>query len=207
MLTRTETMTRGSTILACENGDFVQPAVGRVPAVFLDRDGTLIVDKPYLAVPDDVEILPGVVDGLRALQAAGYLLVVVTNQSVVARGYFDVDAAIQVHERIKELLTRHDVSIAAFYFCPHHLEGTVEPWIRRCPFRKPGPGMLWRAAADWSIDLKRSWMVGNAHLDIAAGRAAGCQGILVGTLSGVGFAEAARAISARAHATVPRDWP
>ena len=184
----------GQTILACQKRVSERPANGHQRAVFLDRDGTLIVDKPYLGAPDDVEILPGVVEGLRLLHNADYMLIVTTNQSGVARGYFDVAAVGRVHDRISCLLAPHGVQIVAYYFCPHHVDGSVEPWIGSCLCRKPGPGMLWQAAADWSIDLARSWIVGNAGLDLDAGRAAGCAGFLVGPETGLGLVEAAQTI-------------
>jgi len=184
----------GQTILACQERVIRKPTNGHQSAVFLDRDGTLIVDKPYLGTPDDVEILPGVVEGLLLLQDAGYVLIVTTNQSGVARGYFDVSAVGRVHDEVNRLLLQHDVQIAAFYFCPHHVDGCVEPWVGSCLCRKPGPGMLWQAAVDWSIDLSRSWIVGNARLDLEAGRAAGCAGYLVGPETGLGLADAARTI-------------
>ncbi len=184
----------GKTIMACQERVSERPAKGRQRAVFLDRDGTLIVDKPYLGAPDDVEILPGVVEGLRLLQNADYMLIVTTNQSGVARGYFDVAAVGRVHDRINCLLAAHGVQIIAYYFCPHHVDGCVEPWIGSCLCRKPGPGMLWQAAADWSIDLARCWIVGHDGLDLDAGRAPVCGCFVVGTENGICLVEAAQTI-------------
>jgi len=150
------------------------------PAVFLDRDGTLIVDKPYNANPDDIELFPETCQAIRDLSQAGYLLVVVTNQSGVARGYYDEAAVSAMHDRLDDLLSSTERPILAYYFCPHHDSGRVSDLAIACPCRKPEPGMLLRAAEDWAIDLSRSWMIGDMATDAEAGWAAGCRSILVG---------------------------
>lgn len=167
---------------ACD-GVRPRPGAGRrrgERVVFLDRDGTLIVDKPYNSNPAEIELLPGVVEALRLLDESGYRLIVVTNQSGVARGYYDELAIQRMHDRLNEIFGAAGVVILAYYFCPHHREGTVPELAVACPARKPGPGMLLRAAADWPIDLRRSWMIGDQATDARAARAARCRPILVG---------------------------
>jgi histidinol-phosphate phosphatase family protein len=137
------------------------------PAVFLDRDGTLNVDKRYVASPSDVELVPGAAAGARALADAGFVLVVASNQSGIARGFFTAAQADRVDARIRELLASGGVTIAAFYRCPHLDEG--------CECRKPRPGMLLQAASELRLDLPRSWTVGDRARDVAAGKAAGCR--------------------------------
>ncbi|MGH2457330.1 MAG: D-glycero-alpha-D-manno-heptose-1,7-bisphosphate 7-phosphatase [Chloroflexota bacterium] len=157
------------------------PEAGSFRAVFLDRDGTLIADRPYSADPDRIELLDGVIEGLALLDRAGYRLIVVTNQSGIARGYFDEAALARMHQRIDELLKPAEVSVRAFYYCPHHVEGIDPALARPCWCRKPGPGMLLRAAADWSIELPSSWLIGDRLTDCQAGERAGCRSVLLGT--------------------------
>ncbi len=152
------------------------------PAIFLDRDGTLNVEKNYLHTWEQWEWLPGVCEGLRALKQAGFLLVVVTNQSGVARGYYEEEQLHSLHMRVNDDLAARDVAIDAFYHCPHHPDFTGA-----CDCRKPEPGMLLRAANDLNIDLRRSWLVGDTCNDILAGLRAGCRCLLV--LSGYGISQ------------------
>jgi D-glycero-D-manno-heptose 1,7-bisphosphate phosphatase len=147
--------------------------VGR-PAVFLDRDGTVIVDKVHLTDPDDVELVPGAAESLRRLNGAGLSVVIVSNQSVIARGMTtreQVDAAM---DRLQELLLEEGAYVDAFYYCPHH-----EDFSGPCDCRKPKPGMLFDAAVEHDLDLERSYMVGDWWSDVAAGHAAGVTSILV----------------------------
>lgn len=146
---------------------------GRPAAVFLDRDGTVIHDRCYLSEAGGVELLPGVAAALARLAAAGYLLVVVTNQSGVGRGYFTRAAVGAQHRRLRRLLAAEGVRLAAIEVCPHTSEDG-------CRCRKPLPGMLLRAARRLGIDLARSYMVGDKASDVGAGRAAGCRTIAVG---------------------------
>jgi D-glycero-D-manno-heptose 1,7-bisphosphate phosphatase len=150
------------------------------PAVFLDRDGTLIRDLNHAFDPKRIEILPGVCAGLARLQASGYALVVVTNQSGVARGYFTVRDVRAMNAALDRALRQEGLRIEAYYFCPHHPQGTVAAFANLCLCRKPRPGLLLRAASDLGLDLAASWLVGNAPSDILAGRAAGCRTVLVG---------------------------
>ena len=152
------------------------------PAVFLDRDNTLILNDGDLGRPDDVRLVDGVADGLRTLRDAGFRLVVVTNQAGVARGKFteeDVDA---VHQRIATMIDdqAHRIGlIDRFYYCPYHPEGSVTEYCRDHVWRKPHPGMILQAARDMELELTRSWMVGDQERDIAAGKAAGCRTVLI----------------------------
>lgn len=149
-------------------------------AVFLDRDNTLVDDSEgYLSDPRKVRLLPGVADALRRLADAGYLLIVVTNQSGIARGYYTIKAYEQVNEELARQLASHGVKLDAIYYCPYHRDGTVEPYIGDSEERKPNPGMLLRAARDLDIDLQASWMIGDTLSDMQAGRRAGCHTVFV----------------------------
>ncbi|AMV72652.1 D-glycero-beta-D-manno-heptose 1,7-bisphosphate 7-phosphatase [Desulfuromonas carbonis] len=156
------------------------------PAVFLDRDGTLNVEKDYLYRVEDFEFIPGAVNALRRLKAAGFLLFIVTNQSGVARGYFTLEDVERLHHHVQQELVRQGTAIDAFYVCPHHPERGLDPWRRTCDCRKGNPGLLLQAAGDYGVDLSRSFMVGDKVADIEAGRRAGCTPLLV--LTGYGSA-------------------
>jgi histidinol-phosphate phosphatase family protein len=147
--------------------------------VFLDKDGTLIEDVPYNVDPARMRLMPGAAEGLRALHAAGYRLIVISNQSGVARGYFKEAALAAVEARLRELLAEAGVPLTGFYYCPHHPEGSVAAYAVECCCRKPQPGLLVRAAREHHIDLAGSWFVGDLLNDIEAGRAAGCRTVLL----------------------------
>lgn len=144
------------------------------PAAFLDRDGTLVREVGYLADPADLELLPGVPSALRALQAAGYVLVVVSNQSGVGRGLFGLSNVHEAMARLRGALRGHGVEIDGIYFCSHHPDSG-------CPCRKPRPGLLVRAAEDLHLSLRDSVMVGDKVLDVETAHQAGAVGILVRT--------------------------
>jgi D-glycero-D-manno-heptose 1,7-bisphosphate phosphatase len=148
-------------------------------AVFLDRDGTLIHDPGYLGDPARVRLLPFVGDVLRAFAEAGFLLVVATNQSGIARGRFTETDYQAVRARLDELLAAEGVHLAASYHCPFHPEGVVPAYAIDHEDRKPGPGMWLRAAADLGIALEASWSLGDGDRDIVAGKRAGTRGILL----------------------------
>ena len=150
------------------------------PAVFLDRDGTLVEEVPYLHDPARVVLLPGV-GALAAAAAAGYALVVVTNQAGVARGLYDEAAVAAVHRRLGELLAGAGVRLDAVLHCPHHPQGTVPGYARTCRCRKPGPGMLEAAAERLGLDLAASFLVGNHPSDVGAAVAAGVTPLFVAT--------------------------
>ena len=147
--------------------------------IFLDKDGTLIRNVPYNVDPELVELLPGVGAGLRALQTAGYGLVVITNQSGIALGYFTEVELLRAMRRLWALLAAEDIYPMASYYCPHAVEGTVAPYAHICTCRKPQPGLLLRAARDLEIPLDESWMVGDILNDVEAGRRAGCRTVLL----------------------------
>jgi D-glycero-D-manno-heptose 1,7-bisphosphate phosphatase len=151
-------------------------------AIFLDKDGTLIEDVPYNVDPHQMRLLPGVAKGLQAFNAAGYKLIVVSNQSGVARGYFPETALRGVERRLRELLLPEGeagVALTGFYTCSHHPEAVLSQYRCDCTCRKPAPGLLLQAAAEHGIDLASSWMIGDILDDIEAGRRAGCRTVLI----------------------------
>jgi histidinol-phosphate phosphatase family protein len=149
------------------------------PVVFLDKDGTLVVDVPYNVDPARIRLAPGAADGLPRLAAAGYRLAVVTNQSGVARGLFPEAALAGVERRLGELLADIGVPLAGFFYCPHHPAGTVPSYAVECECRKPAPGMVLAAARRLGADPRACWMVGDILHDVEAGRRAGCRTVLV----------------------------
>lgn len=144
-------------------------------AVFLDKDDTLVPDVPYAADPERTVLLPGIAQGLRLLHAAGFVLIVVTNQSGIARGLYPESAVVAVGERLGELFNECGVPLTGFYYCPHHPAGTLPTIAIECLCRKPRAGMLLRAADQHGIDLTQSWMMGDKVDDVLAGQAAGCR--------------------------------
>ena len=150
------------------------------PAVFLDRDGTLIEERGYLDRLDLLELFPWTADALRLLHRAGYATVVVTNQSAIGRGIIDEAFLATVHEAIDARLAPH-ARIDRYYFCPHLPDAPVEQYRDRCACRKPRPGMIEQACRDLDLDASRSVMVGDRWLDVACGRAAGTRTVLVRT--------------------------
>ncbi len=176
----TATVQAGHLVLTHAICGLVEEALFPNRAVFLDRDGTLITNRHYGSDPDEIEFLGGVAEGLRALRAAGYRLVLVTNQSGVARGYFDEAAVAGMHDRLQRMLDEEGAALDGIEYCPHHPEGTVEPYAVECACRKPAPGMLKRAARKHGVDLSASWMVGDIAADVEAGKRAGARTILVG---------------------------
>ena len=148
-------------------------------AVFLDKDGTLVNDVPYNVDPDRVTLSPNAIEGLRLFSRLGYTLLVVSNQAGVARGFFPESALEAVWRRIDQLLAAEDIQLDGYYYCPHHIEGTVGEYAQACDCRKPLPGMLLQAAVEHDIDLEASWMVGDILHDMEAGKRAGCRTILI----------------------------
>lgn len=154
-------------------------AVHRAPALFLDRDGTLTYPYHYPSRPEHLRLSPGVGEPLRALRRAGFRLIVVTNQSGVARGYFTEQDLDRMHAHLRAELAAQGVELDAVYYCPHHPEGVIQGLNIRCDCRKPMPGMLLQAAHDLQLDPTRSWLVGDILDDIEAGAQAGCRTALV----------------------------
>jgi D-glycero-D-manno-heptose 1,7-bisphosphate phosphatase len=151
------------------------------PAVFLDRDGTLIEDVGYLDAIDRIAVFPWSVDAVRALNRAGLPVVVVTNQSGIARGLFSCETVGAVHDEISRRFADGHARVDAYYYCPHHPRGTVAEYARECDCRKPGCGLVERAARDLNLDLARSFVVGDQWTDIALAHAVNARGIFVRT--------------------------
>ncbi len=150
-------------------------------AIFLDRDGTINVDVGYLHRLDDLELFPWAADALRLLKRAGYLLVVVTNQSGVARGMIDPGFVQVCHDEMRRRLQPAGADLDALYYCTHHPLGSIKEFAVDCRCRKPMPGMIEDAARDLDIDPTQSWVVGDKWLDVNLGRAVGARSILVRT--------------------------
>lgn len=148
-------------------------------AVFLDRDGTLVHPRHYPSRPEDLHLYNNIGPGLRAIQRAGFRLVVITNQSGIARGYFTEADLQRMHEYLVKELEQLDVRLDAIYYCPHHPAGVIRELTMRCNCRKPQPGMLLKAAADLDLDLQQCWFIGDILDDVEAGNRAGCRTILV----------------------------
>ena len=151
------------------------------PAVFLDRDDTLVVDSGFIDHPDKVKLVSGAIEAIRRLRDAGYRVVVASNQSGVARGYFDEARLDEIHDRLQQLLASGNAYLDGIYYCPYldGSEATVEAYRKESGLRKPAPGMLLKAARDLDLDLSKSWMIGDSARDIQAGQAAGCRTILI----------------------------
>jgi D,D-heptose 1,7-bisphosphate phosphatase len=154
-------------------------------AVFLDRDNTLIHDPGYISSPEQVHLIDGIGECLKELQDLGFKLVIVTNQSGIARGILSENQLEQVHLKLRRLLADFNVNIDAIYFCPYHPDGTVTQYSVESDLRKPKPGMLFKAAKEMDIDLGGSWLIGDSQRDIEAGKSAGCKTIMVKTPSSV----------------------
>ncbi len=152
-------------------------------AVFVDRDGTLIAEQNYLADPDAVEFTRGAPEALVRLRLAGFLVVVISNQAGVARGFFGVDTVEAIQQRIDSMLEGRGARVDGWYYCPHHPD-----FSGPCRCRKPEPGMLLDAMRDLDLDAGSSWMIGDRWTDLEAGGRVGARGILVRT--GYGEAEA-----------------
>lgn len=150
----------------------------RRPAAFLDRDGVLNVDRGYAHRPDQLEWIDGAPEAVRLLNDAGYLVIVVTNQSGIARGLYDEDAVRRFHAHMQTALQGHGAHVDAFYYCPHHPEGSVSQYALRCNCRKPAIGLLEQAAREWPIDLSRSFLIGDRAHDLAAAAAFNIKGLL-----------------------------
>jgi D,D-heptose 1,7-bisphosphate phosphatase len=148
-------------------------------AIFFDRDDTLIEDPGYINNPDQVKLLDGVAETLIELRAMGFKLIVVSNQSGVARGIVTEEILSDIHKRLEHLLGEKGASVDRIYYCPYHPEGAIPQYRKDSDHRKPNPGMLISAGKELDIDLKESWMVGNGTGDIEAGFRAGCRTILL----------------------------
>ncbi len=153
------------------------------PAVFLDRDGVIVADVHFLRRPSQIQLLPGVASSLRRLKER-FHLVVVSNQSGIARGLFTERDLLAIHGCLLERLSDHAAVIDALYYCPHLPDAVVPAYRGHCECRKPKPGMLLQAKADFGVDLAASFIVGDHMRDIEAGSAVGVKGILLGAGNG-----------------------
>ncbi len=168
------------------------------PAVFLDRDGTIVREADYLRSPERLRLLPRAAEAIRRLNDSGFAVVVATNQSGIARGLLTEDDLAQVHKVLAERLAKRGARLDAIYFCPHHPTAGAGRYRRECSCRKPAPGMLLRAAQELDLDLSRCIAVGDSQRDLIAGREVGCRTVLVRTGYG-------RDAEAEASAPLPCD--
>ena len=150
-------------------------------ALFLDRDGVINVDVGYGYRIDQMQFLPGIFEFTKQYADAGYVIVVVTNQAGIARGYFDEAQLVEIHRTLDQLLDLSQAHIDAYYFCPHHPSAGFGEYKTDCSCRKPKPGLLIAAATHFNLDLAKCILVGDKATDIQAGQAAGCQTVLVQT--------------------------
>ncbi|MGD9713759.1 MAG: D-glycero-alpha-D-manno-heptose-1,7-bisphosphate 7-phosphatase [Thermomicrobiales bacterium] len=148
-------------------------------AVFLDRDGTLVHPRHFPSRPEELVLFDDLETELRELQSSGFRLILITNQSGIARGYFAVADLEAMHAHLARLLQDRGVRLDATYYCPHHPDGTVAEFAKPCDCRKPAPGMLLSAARDLDIDLNKSWFIGDILDDVEAGNRGGCRTVLV----------------------------
>ena len=151
------------------------------PAVFLDRDGTLLEEAGYLDRLERLVFFPYSVDAVRLLNRSGFAVVIVTNQAGIARGIFKEAFVAEAHRHISDKLALGGARIDGFYYCPHHPEAVIDALRQDCDCRKPKPGMFTRAARDLGLDLARSFVVGDRWHDLEAGQQVGARGILVRT--------------------------
>jgi D-glycero-D-manno-heptose 1,7-bisphosphate phosphatase len=147
------------------------------PTAFLDRDGVLNVDHGYVHRIEELDWIDGAVDAVRLLNDAGFRVVVITNQSGIARGHYDEDAVKRFHAHMQEFLTQRGARIDAFYVCPHHPEGTVAAYAIECECRKPKIGLLDQAARECAVDRSRSFVIGDRDGDVEAAAAFGIRGV------------------------------
>ncbi|KDR38324.1 D-glycero-alpha-D-manno-heptose-1,7-bisphosphate 7-phosphatase [Caballeronia glathei] len=148
-------------------------------AIFLDKDGTLLVNVPYNVDPRAMRLAPGATEALEIFAELDAPLFVISNQSGVAHGRFDISSLDAVELRLRQLVACAGATLAGVYWCPHHPIGRVAPYNRACDCRKPAPGMLLRTAREHDVALERSWFVGDILDDVEAGRRAGCRTVLI----------------------------
>jgi D-glycero-D-manno-heptose 1,7-bisphosphate phosphatase len=151
------------------------------PAVFLDRDGTMIEEVGYLDRAEDLRWFPWTIDAIRLLNRAGYLVCVVTNQGGIALGHFDETFVTGLHTSLDATLRASGAVVDGWFLCPHHPNAVVPGLQGPCECRKPGRGMIDAACARWDIDLARSWVIGDRDIDVQLGASVGARGVLVRT--------------------------
>jgi D-glycero-D-manno-heptose 1,7-bisphosphate phosphatase len=150
-------------------------------AVFLDRDGTINVEREYVHLPEEFEFIPGAPEAIRLLNRAGFRVIVVSNQSGVARGFYDEAAVDRLHLHMDCELARSGAKVDAYYYCPHHPDNGIGVYRRSCDCRKPGDGMLRRGEKEFSLDLSLCYMIGDRLVDVEAALRAGCSPMMVRT--------------------------
>ena len=148
-------------------------------AVFLDRDGTIIEDVGYLDECSKIKFLPKVSEAIKLLNKNGFKVIITTNQAGVARGYFTEQTVEEINRYIQESLVKQGAIIDKTYYCPHHIEGIIKQYSKECHCRKPNPGMMEKAAREFDIDLKGSFVIGDKITDIEAGYRGGCRTVLL----------------------------
>lgn len=148
-------------------------------AAFLDRDGVINEERCYVHRIEDFKLLPYATEGMRVLAAAGYKLIVVSNQAGIARGYYGLNEVEELHLHMSSILREQGVYLDAVYYCPHHPSGKVSSYAVTCNCRKPEAGMLFQAARELDLDLKKSILVGDKNSDLEAGRRAGLSQVIL----------------------------
>ena len=151
-------------------------------AIFLDRDGVINKEVGYLSSPDKFDFIDGTIEALKTLKQKGFLLIIITNQAGIARGYYSVENLSNIHKKMNDILQQNEIILDGIYYCPHHPDFTGS-----CDCRKPKPGMMLKAKDKFNIDMKNSFMVGDTLNDIKAGLNANCKTVLV--LTGYGAEE------------------
>ena len=151
-------------------------------AIFLDRDGVINKEVGYLSSPDKFDFIDGTIEALKTLKQKGFLLIIITNQAGIARGYYSVENLSNIHKKMNDILQQNDIILDGIYYCPHHPDFTGS-----CDCRKPKPGMMFKAKDKFNIDMKNSFMVGDTLNDIKTGLNANCKTVLV--LTGYGAEE------------------
>lgn len=149
-------------------------------AIFLDRDGTLNPDPGYISRAEDFNLFPNIGSSLKKLKKAGYLLILITNQSGIARGLITVEQLNKIHNKLQQLLQADNVQLDAIYFCPHHPDFPDKDGISKCDCRKPSPGMIIQASKDFEVDLENSFMVGDKLSDINIALNANVKPVFIG---------------------------
>jgi len=141
-------------------------------AVFIDRDGTININYGYINNPNDFKMYPSVAKGIKLLQENGFKIIIITNQSGIARGHFSEKTLEEIHKKMKKDLSKEDAMVDAIYYCPHHPD-------EKCNCRKPNPGMLEKAIKDFDIDIEKSFIIGDRMLDVEVGKKVGCKTVLI----------------------------
>jgi D-glycero-D-manno-heptose 1,7-bisphosphate phosphatase len=159
------------------------------PAVFIDRDGTINEQMGYVNHPSRFILLPGVPEAFRILNQAGFLAIILSNQSGVARGYFPIELIYDIHSMMTQSISKQGGRIDGIYFCPHYPKGSVQEYTVECDCRKPRTGLVKQACENFEIDLSRSYMIGDHYTDMELAERSNIKGILVRTGYGAGVIE------------------